>query len=326
MWIIVYFTPLLPFVVGWLLLLFTEQFFALSLVNGVAQLVLFAFVVCLPTWRTGRMSYVDIGWPWGLTVIGILTWIYGEGDSLRVAIVSIAYIFAGSRMGLGAIKLLISGHLDKELPRYEFQKKRWSKAGKTNTALAMQIEAIVQGVANAAFLAFPAFIIASNPSEEISIFEIIGIVIWLASFIMESVADAQKLKFLRAMKKSGARNTVCNIGLWQYSRHPNYFAEWMVWNALVIASIPSWLQLYPNMSVIIFVLLGVGLLMTSRIMYVTLVTYTGAVPAEYYSVQKRPAYKDYQQTTNMFFPGPTKLNYISFKITSTKDSRKSPAK
>lgn len=319
MWRIVYFTPLLPFVAGWLLLLVTEQFFALSLVNGVAQLVLFAFVVCLPTWRTGRMSYVDIGWPWGLTVIGILTWIYGEGDSLRVAIVSIAYIFAGSRMGLGAIKLLISGHLDKELPRYEFQKKRWSKAGKTNTALAMQIEAIVQGVANAAFLAFPAFIIASNPSEEISIFEIIGIVIWLASFIMESVADAQKLKFLRAMKKSGARNTVCNIGLWQYSRHPNYFAEWMVWNALVIASIPSWLQLYPNISVIIFVLLGVGLLMTSRIMYVTLVTYTGAVPAEYYSVQKRPAYKDYQQTTNMFFPGPTKLNYISFKITSTKD-------
>lgn len=319
MWIIVYFTPLLPFVAGWLLLLVTEQFFALSLVNGVAQLVLFAFVVCLPTWRTGRMSYVDIGWPWGLTVIGILTWIYGEGDSLRVAIVSIAYIFAGSRMGLGAIKLLISGHLDKELPRYEFQKKRWSKAGKTNTALAMQIEAIVQGVANAAFLAFPAFIIASNPSEEISIFEFIGIVIWLASFIMESVADAQKLKFLRAMKKSGARNTVCNIGLWQYSRHPNYFAEWMVWNALVIASIPSWLQLYPNMSVIIFVLLGVGLLMISRIMYVTLVTYTGAVPAEYYSVQKRPAYKDYQQTTNMFFPGPTKLNYISFKITSTKD-------
>jgi len=319
MWRIVYFTPLLPFVAGWLLLLVTEQFFALSLVNGVAQLVLFAFVVCLPTWRTGRMSYVDIGWPWGLTVIGILTWIYGEGDSLRVAIVSIAYIFAGSRMGLGAIKLLISGHLDKELPRYEFQKKRWSKAGKTNTALAMQIEAIVQGVANAAFLAFPAFIIASDPSEEISIYEIIGIVIWLASFIMESVADAQKLKFLRAMKKSGARNTVCNIGLWQYSRHPNYFAEWMVWNALVIASIPSWLQLYPNMSVIIFVLLGVGLLMTSRIMYVTLVTYTGAVPAEYYSVQKRPAYKDYQQTTNMFFPGPTKLNYISFKITSTKD-------
>ena len=307
MWRIIYFIPLLPFVSGWLLLLLTEQFFALSLVNGVAQLVLFAFIVCLPTWRTGRMSYVDIGWPWGLTLIGVLTWIYGEGDSLRVTIISIAYIFAGSRMGLGAIKLLISGHLDKELPRYEFQKKRWSKAGKTNTALAMQIEAIMQGVANAAFLAFPAFIIASNPSEEISIFEMIGIVIWLVSFIMESVADVQKFKYLQAMKKAGVRNTVCNIGLWRYSRHPNYFAEWMVWNALVIASIPSWMKLYPNMSVIIFVLVGVGLLLTSRIMYITLVTYTGAVPSEYYSVQKRPAYKDYQQTTNMFFPGPTNM-------------------
>jgi len=306
MWRIIYFIPLLPFVSGWLLLLLTEQFFSLSLVNGVAQLVLFAFIVCLPLWRTGRMSYVDIGWPWGLTLIGVLTWIYGEGDNLRVAIISIAYILAGSRMGIGAIKLLISGHLDKELPRYEFQKKRWSKAGKTNTALAMQIEAIMQGIANASFLAFPAFIISSNPSEEISILEMIGIVIWLVSFIMESVADIQKLKYLRAMKKSGARNTVCNIGLWKYSRHPNYFSEWMVWNALVIASIPSWLQLYPNMSLIIFVLIGVGLLMTSKIMYVTLVTYTGAIPAEHYSVQKRPAYKDYQKTTNMFFPGPKK--------------------
>ena len=306
MWRIVYLIPLLPFIAGWLLLLITEQFFVLSLVNGVAQLILFAIVVCLPTWRTGRMSFVDIGWPWGLTLIGVLTWIYGEGDHLRVAIISIAYIFAGSRMGIGAIQLLISGHLDKELPRYEFQKKRWSKAGKKNTALAMQIEAILQGLANASFLAFPAFIISTNPSEEISIFEIIGIIIWIISFIMESVADVQKLTYLRAMKKSGARNIVCNIGMWKYSRHPNYFSEWMVWNALVIASIPSWLNLYPNISVLIFTLVGVGLLLTSRIMYITLVTYTGAIPSEYYSVQKRPAYKDYQQTTNMFFPGPTK--------------------
>ena len=305
---IIYIIPLLPFIAGWILLLVTDQFFALSLANGIAQLVLFAFIVCLPIWRTGRMSYVDIGWPWGLTLIGVLTWIYGEDNSLRVTVISIAYILAGSRMGLGAIKLFISGHLDKELPRYEFQKKRWSKTGKTNIALAMQIEAIMQGVANASFLAFPAFIIASNPSGEISIIEIIGVVIWLFSFIMESVADIQKLKYLQSMKNLGVRNTVCNIGLWKYSRHPNYFAEWMVWNALVIASIPSWLNLYPSMSVIIFMLLGVGLLLTSRIMYVTLVTYTGAVPSEYYSVQKRQAYKDYQQTTNMFFPGPTKQN------------------
>ncbi|MFT6368617.1 MAG: steroid 5-alpha reductase family enzyme [Bacteroidia bacterium] len=39
-------------------------------------------------------------------------------------------------------------------------------------------------------------------------------------------------------------------------------------------------------------------------MYVTLVYATGAVPAEYFSVKRRPAYADYQKTTNRFFPGP----------------------
>lgn len=303
-----YLSPLLPFIAGWMLLMFTANFGELALINGAVQMVLFALVVCLPAWKTGRMSYVDIGWPWGLTVIGVITWLYSEGDPTRVAIVSIAYIFAGSRMGLGAIKLFTSGHLDTELPRYEFQKKRWLKQGKNNTALAMQVEAILQGVANAAFLAFPAFIIAANPSPEISPFEIIAIVIWLSSFAMESFADMQKLAFLKKMKAQGIKNTVCNVGLWRYSRHPNYFAEWMVWNALVIAAIPAWLALFDTEALHINILLGLGLIFVSRIMYTTLVTYTGAVPAEYYSVQKRPSYRQYQKETNMFFPGPVKLN------------------
>ena len=252
------------------------------------------------------MSYVDIGWPWGLTVIGVLTWLYGEGDSVRVAIVSIAYILAGSRMGFGALKMWKLGMLKTELPRYEYQKRRWQKAGKKNTALAMQVEAILQGLANASFLAIPAFIIAANPNATISIFEIVGIAVWLGAFLMESVADMQKLTFLKNMKKLGEKNKVCNVGLWKYSRHPNYFGEWMVWNGLIIASIPSWIALYQQESIFIWGLLGAGLLFVSRIMYTTLVYHTGAVPAEYYSVQKRPEYKSYQQTTNIFFPGANK--------------------
>jgi steroid 5-alpha reductase family enzyme len=267
-------------------------------------------VLCLPAWRTGRMSYVDIGWPWGLVLIGVLTWYYGwqygEGDPVRVALVSMAYIFAGGRMGLGALKMWRIGHLQTEFPRYEYQKRRWQKAGKTNTALAMQVEAILQGLANASFLAMPALVIATNPDSQISIFEIVGIMIWLGAFVMESIADMQKLTFLRNMKKQGLKNKVCNVGLWKYSRHPNYFAEWMVWNGLVIVAIPSWLSLYQQESIVIWVLLGVGVLLASRMMYTTLVYYTGAVPAEFYSVQKRPEYKDYQETTNIFFPGPNK--------------------
>ena len=301
-----YFSPLISFAVGWVLLLMTNSLATISFINGVLQMLLFALVVCLPTWRTGRMSYVDIGWPWGLTIIGILTWVYSEGDPIRVALISMAYIFAGSRMGLGALKMWKMGLLKKEFPRYEYQKRRWIKAGKTNTALAMQVDAILQGMANASFLAIPAFLIAANPSASISAFEVIGMLVWAGSFAMESIADMQKLAFLRAMKKSGQKNKVCNVGLWKYSRHPNYFAEWMVWNGLVIAAIPSWLALHDHESIVIWGLLGAGLLMVSKLMYSTLVYHTGAVPAEYYSLQKRPEYKAYQESTNIFFPGPNK--------------------
>jgi steroid 5-alpha reductase family enzyme len=112
-----------------------------------------------------------------------------KGDDTRVALVSIAYIFAGSRMGFGALIMWNSGRLNKELPRYEYQKRRWQKAGKTNTPLVMQIEAILQGLANASFLAIPAFIIGTNASKAFSVFEIVGMIIWLAAAAMETMAD-----------------------------------------------------------------------------------------------------------------------------------------
>ena len=297
-----YFTPFVPFLAGWCLLILTSSMHTISVVNGVLQLVLFLCVVCIPIWRTGRMSYVDIGWPWGLVLIGVLTYIFSDGYWMRTGIVSIAYIFVGARMGLGALSMWKLGYLKKEFPRYEYQKIRWEKSGKTNIPLAMQNEAIVQGLANASFLAIPALIIGTNPTPEFALLEIIGLIVWFGAFGIETVADMEKLKFLKDMKKAGQRNRVCNVGLWRYSRHPNYFAEWMVWNGLIIAAVPSLIALYEVEALLIWVLLCMGLLFASKIMYATLVYLTGAVPSEYYSVQKRPEYKQYQQTTSIFFP------------------------
>jgi steroid 5-alpha reductase family enzyme len=298
-----YFLPLIPFVSAWCLLMLTSSMHTISVLNGVLQLVLFLFVVCIPIFRTGRMSYVDIGWPWGLVVIGILTFIYSDGYWMRTGIVSLAYIFVGARMGFGALKIWKMGHLNTELPRYEYQKVRWKQSGKTNIPLAMQVEALLQGLANASFLALPAFIIGTNPNPEFAMLEIIGLLVWFGAFGIESVADMQKLTFLRKMKKAGEKNRVCNVGLWRYSRHPNYFSEWMVWNGLIIAAIPSLIALYEVEVLLIWITLLVALLYVCRVMYTVLVYLTGAVPSEYYSVQKRPEYKQYQQTTNIFFPG-----------------------
>jgi len=256
-----YLSPLYPFLFGWALILYSSSFSDLGLINGLGQLLLFTLVVCIPIWRTERMSYVDIGWPWGLVLLG-------------------------------------------EFPRYQYQRRRWEKNGKTNVQLALQVDAISQGLANASFLALPVFIIASNTSSKLSGFELVGLIIWALAFVMETLADIQKLAFLQEMKKQGKQRQVCNVGLWRFCRHPNYFAEWMVWNGLIIAAIPSWWALQSAESTLIWGLIGAGLLFTSRMMYSTLVYLTGAVPSEYYSAQKRPDYITYQQRTNRFFPGP----------------------
>ena len=302
-----YFKPFIPFIACWVLLLTSKNFQSIALINGIAQLVLFLFVVCIPIWKTGRMSYVDIGWPWGVALIGLITYCLNDTTTLSKILIITAYILIGSRMGLGALKMWSMGLLKKEFPRYEYQKIRWEKSNKTNTGLAMQIEALSQGLANASFLAIPIFLILVSPSTQLSPLEIIGFTIFILSLVFETVADYQKLKFLKEMKRQNKKNMVCDIGLWKYTRHPNYFAEWMVWNGLIIASIPSYFALFDSEVFWLWTLIGVALLYTSRIMYITLVYLTGAVPSEYYSAQKRPAYKAYQQSTNIFFPGPKKI-------------------
>ena len=297
-----YFKPFMPFIACWILLFNSNNFQSIALINGIGQLVLFLFVVCIPIWKTGRMSYVDIGWPWGVALIGLITYCQINTITLSKTLVITAYILIGSRMGLGALKMWSMGLLKKEFPRYEYQKIRWEKSNKSNTVLAMQVEALSQGLANASFLAIPIFLISVSPSTQLSPLEIIGFTIFILSIVFETVADYEKLIFLKEMKRQNKKNMVCDIGLWKYTRHPNYFAEWMVWNGLIIASIPSYISLFSSEALWLWIMIGIALLYTSRIMYITLVHLTGAVPSEYYSAQKRPAYKAYQQSTNIFFP------------------------
>jgi steroid 5-alpha reductase family enzyme len=298
-----YIKPLYPYIIGCIILMFTKSFAEISVISGSIQLVLFGTIVLYPIWKTETLSYVDIGWPWGLVCIGLVTLFLGEGYSWRVWAIGALYILMGLRMGIGAIQFWLKGYIQKELPRYRYQRIRWERKGKTNIQAAMQIDALVQGLANVSYLALPAFIIASNSNPNISVFEVVGLLLWVASFILESIADKQKLGFLRRMKTEKLQNKVCEIGLWKYTRHPNYFAEWTIWNSLIIISIPSWLALRSSESLIIWVLLGFALLFVSLMMYNTLVYLTGAIPSEYYSLQKRPNYKSYTKRVNMFFPG-----------------------
>ena len=296
-----YVSPLIVYLAGMAIILVQSNFDRILYLNLLFQSILFLFVVCIPIYKTRRMSYVDIAWPWGLVIIGIVNYTYNEGSELMLLISTSIVCIIGLRMGIGALSLLKQGYLKKELSRYQYQRIVWEKEKKKNTHLALQIEAVTQGLANATFLAIPIFVSGSSNSESLNIVQYVGLTVWLVSIILETVADRQKLNFLRQMKIAGLKNQVCNIGLWKYTRHPNYFFEWMVWNGVIIFSFPSLIGL-ASLSQSNKVMIGICILFASKLMYDTLVHKTGAIPSEYFSLKKRPLYKEYMETTSQFFP------------------------
>jgi len=296
----------------YLLILFViyqvEIFQEMVLVNGVLQLLLFLVVACIPALVTKKMSYVDIAWPWGLVLIGVLALLLGTGYKPRIYLVAGMYLCSGLRMGIGALILLKKGHLNSELSRYNYQRRRWDRAGYKNLNISLQYEIMIQCFANITFLAVPAILMTANSNSTLSILELIGVSLWAIWFLLEHISDLQKQRFLKKAFLEKKKKQVCNVGFWKYTRHPNYFSEWMVWNAMIIASISSFISSYSEDQQLVWIIICVGLFYISYIMYTTLVYYTGAVPSEYYTLQKRPNYKAYQEQTNMFFPGPQKSN------------------
>lgn len=271
----------------------------LLMVNAGVQLALFALVAVLPFIRSGRMSYVDIAWPFGVALIGLQIALLGDGDIVRRLCVAGVYLLIGLRMGIGALTMAWStGVIFKtEFPRYEYRRMELSGRSESRIRFHLLSEISAQGLANASVLAIPGFVIAVNGQSGVHPLEIAGICVWIIAYVLESTADLQKMKFL-----SRNRGAVCNVGLWRYSRHPNYFSEWLVWTGIVIAAIPSLMNVHEMEPTSVFVTLCAGTAGASLMMYITLVYLTGAVPAEYYSVRKRADYKRYQETTNRFFP------------------------
>ena len=298
----------LPYFILFYFIYQVEIFQEMVLVNGVLQLLLFLVVACIPALFTKKMSYVDIAWPWGLVLIGVLALLLGQGYKPRIYLVAGMYLFSGLRMGIGALILFSKGHLNSELSRYSYQRRRWNKAGYKNLNLSLQYEIMIQCFANITFLAIPAILMANNSTNSLAISELIGVGLWATWFVLEHISDLQKQQFLKKAFLEKKKKQVCNVGFWKYTRHPNYFSEWMVWNAMIISSLSSLIIAFSTDQQVVWIIIVVGLFYISYIMYTTLVYYTGAVPSEFYTLQKRPNYKEYQEQTNMFFPGPKKLN------------------
>ena len=117
--------------------------------------------------------------------------------------------------------------------------------------------------------------------------QIFAISLFLFSLAMESLSDMQLKDFLK--NRDSKASSVCDKGLWKYSRHPNYFFEAMIWLSVGIFSFEAQ---YGYLGIIPFI-----------IMYLLITKVTGIPPLEKSSLSsKGDAYKEYQEKTNKFIP------------------------
>ncbi|MEM4397383.1 MAG: DUF1295 domain-containing protein [Candidatus Woesearchaeota archaeon] len=79
----------------------------------------------------------------------------------------------------------------------------------------------------------PSIVFLSSEIKNITLYNIVGFIIWLIGFLIETIADFQKDAF-----KKKHKDKFINVGLWKYSRHPNYFGEILVWIGVFIFTIP----------------------------------------------------------------------------------------
>ncbi|XP_020673766.1 uncharacterized protein LOC110093270 [Dendrobium catenatum] len=108
---------------------------------------------------------------------------------------------------------------------------------------------------------------ASDRNPSLKPQDIIGWIMWFVGLTVEATADQQKLVF----KNSPAnRGKWCNIGVWKYSRHPNYFGEILLWWGIFVASTPvledaEWLVVFGPVFLTLLLLFvsGIPLLETS---------------------------------------------------------------
>ncbi len=121
----------------------------------------------------------------------------------------------------------------------------------------------------------------------ITLFDVLGGLIWLTGFLFEAIGDLQLTHFKANLANKGK---VMRTGLWRYTRHPNYFGDATLWWGYFLIALSV-----PNGFISIF---------SPIIMTIMLMRVSGVALLEQNLKKTKPGYADYIASTNAFFPGP----------------------
>lgn len=229
-------------------------------------------------WQRPRSNagIVDVLWAGGVGGSAALFALLGDGDFWPRVILAVLGGLWGTRLAMHLWKRVRG---EPEDGRYQNLRAHWH-GSQFKFFLFFQFQALLIVLFSLPFLA-----VARNP-RTLGPWMLIGIAIWLVSVIGEAAADRQLARF-RADPAN--RGHTCRDGLWRYSRHPNYFFEWVHWFAYVCIAIGSpiaWLA-------------WAGPL----VMYVFLRWISGIPYTEMQALRSRgDDYRAYQRSTPMLIP------------------------
>lgn len=235
--------------------------------------------------RTGESGRADAAWTFATGAAGVVAALVpAAGGGLTARQWLVAALVAVWSLRLGShIAGRAAGADD---PRYAALKAEWGERENQRLFLFLQIQAVAALALAAAVLSA-----ARNPLP-LGLADLLAIVVVAVAIGGEALADRQLARF-RA--EAGNRGRVCTRGLWAYSRHPNYFFEWLFWLSMPLLAVDlSGGYLFGWFSFAAPVLI-----------YWLLVHVSGIPPLEAHMLRSRgDAFRDYQEQVNAFWPWP----------------------
>lgn len=166
--------------------------------------------------RTGNSGWVDTTWTFGTGGVAAIASLVplGQAPWPHWRQITVAALVACWCLRLG-LHIAARARSIKDDPRYRSLIDEWGSDAARRMFWFLQSQAAV-GV----ILALSIALAAHNPNPGLRVQDILGVVLLIGAITGEAIADRQLKQFA---SDPAHRNAVCDVGLWRWSRHPNYF-------------------------------------------------------------------------------------------------------
>ncbi|MGH7858901.1 MAG: DUF1295 domain-containing protein [Candidatus Binatia bacterium] len=256
----------------------------MSAVRLVVHGWIFAVALMLVLWYVQKVKrdagVVDLGWCAGIGIV-VLYYAFFSGGWLprRILVTALVCMWAFRLAAYILVDRVLRAPT--EDGRYRHLRSRWGERADFYFFFFFESQTLLVSL-----FSIPVLVLLRNPRASFSPWEAAGVVLWIVSIAGESAADRRLARF-RADPKS--RGRTCREGLWRYSRHPNYFFEWLHWwsyVAMAVGAPHGWLTLLGPAVMLFFLLVVTG------------IPYTEAQALR----SRGEDYREYQRTTSAFVP------------------------